>query len=84
MVDGAACLASYPQYQHVNSFGNWTGRRGTNPPDGGAPFNDTYQTRSFEFMAVSPPPLSDLGSCVDKRGEIDSIEGHWNRISIEL
>lgn len=57
MVDGAAYLASYPQYQHVNQFGNWTGGRGTNLLDGGAPFYDTYKTRDGGFMAVSVPTI---------------------------
>lgn len=33
----------------------WTGERGTNMLDGGAPFYDTYQTKDGRYMAVYSP-----------------------------
>nr|POE87474.1 isopenicillin n epimerase component 2 [Quercus suber] len=50
MVDGAAFLGSMPRFARRSPM--WSGKRGTNVLDGGAPFYDTYATRDGKFVAV--------------------------------
>lgn len=50
MVDGSAYLSSF--LLSSQRIGLWTGPRGTNILDGGAPFYDTYETSDGKFMAV--------------------------------
>ncbi|OAL43364.1 CoA-transferase family III [Pyrenochaeta sp. DS3sAY3a] len=50
MVDGSAILASMPRLGMKTEV--WSGERGTNMLDGGAPFYDTYETKDGKFMAV--------------------------------
>lgn len=56
MVDGAAYLASF---MAVNRSTIWSGARGTNLLDSGAPFYDTYITSDGQYMAVGclEPPF---------------------------
>ncbi len=50
MVDGAASLMT--MFYELRSLGLWTGGRGKNLLDGGAPFYDAYQTADGGWMAV--------------------------------
>jgi alpha-methylacyl-CoA racemase len=50
MVDGSAMLNSF--LYGLLPRGGWTGERGSNLLDGGAPFYDTYQTADGRYVAV--------------------------------
>ncbi len=50
MVDGAALLTTF--LHGMRAAGAWPGARGENLLDGGAPFNDTYETADGGYMAV--------------------------------
>ncbi|KAB8360623.1 hypothetical protein FH972_024361 [Carpinus fangiana] len=52
MVDGAAYLASMPRLATKPPKALWTGPRGTNMLDGGAPWYDTYETADGKYMSV--------------------------------
>ena len=52
MVDGAASLASV--FFGLQAAGNWTGPRGGNLLDGGAPFYATYETADGHFISLAP------------------------------
>ncbi|WP_207400604.1 CaiB/BaiF CoA transferase family protein [Actinomadura roseirufa] len=51
MVDGAALLTTFIHGLHTD--GHWSGPRGTNLLDGGAPFYDTYPTADGRLLAVA-------------------------------
>ncbi|KAF2191786.1 alpha-methylacyl-CoA racemase [Zopfia rhizophila CBS 207.26] len=50
MVDGSAILATMPRLGTKTPV--WSGERGTNMLDGGAPFYGTYETKDGKYMAV--------------------------------
>ncbi|MDV6012921.1 CaiB/BaiF CoA-transferase family protein [Haloechinothrix sp. LS1_15] len=50
MVDGSALLAT--SLYGLRANGVWSGERGTNMLDGGAPFYDTYETADGKYVAV--------------------------------
>ena len=50
MVDGAASLMSI--FYGLAAAGAWSGARGENWLDGGAPYYDTYETADAKFIAV--------------------------------
>jgi len=50
MVDGSAHLATMPRFNLKTPM--WSGPRGTNPLDGGAPYYDTYETSDGKYVAV--------------------------------
>jgi alpha-methylacyl-CoA racemase len=50
MVDGASALMAF--LHGMGAAGRWTGDRGTNLLDGGAPFYETYETSDGKYMAV--------------------------------
>lgn len=50
MVDGANLLMAFVHGLHAH--GLWSGPRGTNLFDGGAPFYDTYETADGRYVAV--------------------------------
>jgi alpha-methylacyl-CoA racemase len=50
MVDGAALLSQ--MLWEMRTRGVWSGQRGTNLLDGGAPFYDTYQCADGRYVAV--------------------------------
>ena len=50
MVDGAASLASI--FYGLSASGRWSGQRGANLLDGGAPFYDTYETADGKHVAI--------------------------------
>ena len=50
MVDGSALLTAY--LHGMIGAGRWTGGRGSNLLDGGAPFYDTYRAADGGFLAV--------------------------------
>lgn len=50
MVDGSAFMGSMPRMALKSPL--WSGARGTNTLDGGAPYYDTYETRDGLFMVV--------------------------------
>jgi alpha-methylacyl-CoA racemase len=50
VVDGSASLMT--MLYELQALGLWTGRRGENLLDGGAPFYDTYETADGEWMSV--------------------------------
>ncbi len=50
MVDGASLLMSFIHGLHAS--GLWSGERGTNLFDGGAPFYDTYECSDGAYVAV--------------------------------
>ena len=52
MVDGAASLASI--FYGLHAAGQWSGPRGANLLDGGAPFYDTYETADARHIALAP------------------------------
>jgi alpha-methylacyl-CoA racemase len=49
-VNGVAYLSSF--LHKTLELGMWSGDRGKNLLDGGAPFYDTYQTLDGEYVAV--------------------------------
>ncbi len=51
MVDGAASLASI--FYGLHAGGGWSGPRGENLLDGGAPFYDTYEAADGRFVSVA-------------------------------
>lgn len=53
MVDGSAMLATMPRLGTKTDV--WSGPRGTNLLDGGAPYYDTYETKDGKYMAVYVP-----------------------------
>ena len=66
MVDGASLLMS--AFYSMKTMGMWSGGRGGNMLDGGAPFYRTYETRDGGHMAVGaiePPFWQEL---LDKLG----------------
>jgi alpha-methylacyl-CoA racemase len=50
MVDGSSTLLAFVHGMHA--AGRWSGERGSNLLDGGAPFYDTYRTADDKYMAV--------------------------------
>lgn len=50
MVDGSAILATMPRMGLKTQV--WSGERGTNMLDGGAPYYGTYETKDGKYMAV--------------------------------
>jgi alpha-methylacyl-CoA racemase len=50
MVDGAALLTTF--LHGMSSAGAWSGARGTNLLDGGAPFYDVYEAADGKFVSV--------------------------------
>lgn len=55
MVDGSAYLATFPRLaMKTRATGGpaWSGERGTNLLDGGAPFYNTYETKDGKYMSV--------------------------------
>ncbi|TGZ77174.1 CoA-transferase family III [Ascodesmis nigricans] len=54
MVDGSAYISAWPRYMINRDIPMWTGERGVNTLDGGAPFYDTYETKDGGYMAVGP------------------------------
>lgn len=50
MVDGSSTLMAFIHGMHA--AGSWSGERGTNLLDGGAPFYSTYETSDGRYMAV--------------------------------
>jgi alpha-methylacyl-CoA racemase len=50
MVDGAALLTTF--VHGVKAAGGWSGPRGTNMLDGGAPYYDTYETADGRYVAI--------------------------------
>jgi alpha-methylacyl-CoA racemase len=50
MVDGSAFLATFLRFGMKTSL--WSGERGTNMLDTGAPFYETYETKDGKYMAV--------------------------------
>ncbi len=52
MVDGAALLMA--QFYGMSAIGRWTGQRGTNLLDSGAPFYDVYPSVDGGYLAVGP------------------------------
>jgi len=52
MVDGAASLASI--FYGLHAAGSWSGVRGANLLDGGAPFYDSYETADGRHISLAP------------------------------
>jgi alpha-methylacyl-CoA racemase len=52
MVDGAALLTT--AVYGMRAAGQWSGGRGANLLDGGAPFYTTYETADGQYLAVGP------------------------------
>jgi alpha-methylacyl-CoA racemase len=50
MVDGSTTLTAF--VRALQASGDWSGERGTNLLDGGAPFYDTYETADGGYMSV--------------------------------
>ena len=78
MVDGAASLAS--MFFGLVAAGEWSGARGTNLLDGGAPFYDTYETadgRHVALGAIEPKFHAELAAALglDRR----YVEGQYDR-----
>ncbi len=65
MVDGAASLASI--FHGLQAAGQWSGGRGENLLDGGAPFYDTYETadgRHISLAALEPKFFAELAAAL--------------------
>ena len=66
MVDGAASLTSI--FYGLHAAGHWTGPRGGNLLDGGAPFYDTYETADVRYIslaALEPKFFAQLAAALD-------------------
>ena len=66
MVDGATSLTSI--FYGLHAAGHWTGPRGGNLLDGGAPFYDTYETADVRYIslaALEPKFFAQLAAALD-------------------
>jgi alpha-methylacyl-CoA racemase len=66
MVDGAALLSTL--FHGLLAGGMWTGERGANLLDGGAPFYDVYDTADGRHVAVGPLEPRFWGLLLDRLG----------------
>ena len=69
MVDGAALLMA--QFYGMSASGRWTGERGTNLLDTGAPFYDVYPSGDGGYLAVGPLEPAFFAILVDRLGILD-------------
>lgn len=78
MVDGSALLAT--SLYGLKANGGWSGERGTNLLDGGAPFYDTYETADGKYVAVGAIEMrfwADLVKVLGLEGE--DLPFHFDR-----
>lgn len=69
MVDGAALLMA--QFYAMSATGRWTGERGTNLLDTGAPFYDVYPSADGGYLAVGPLEPAFFAILLDRLGILD-------------
>jgi alpha-methylacyl-CoA racemase len=69
MVDGAALLMA--QFYGMSAVGRWTGERGTNLLDTGAPFYDVYPSGDGGYLAVGPLEPAFFAILLDRLGILD-------------
>ncbi len=77
MVDGSAMLSTFLRLALKTP--RWSGERGTNMLDGGAPFYDTYETQDGKYMAVGaiePQFYAELIKGLDFMGK--DIPDQWD------
>jgi len=78
MVDGSALLTTF--VHSMLSAGLWSGRRGDNLLDGGAPFYDTYETSDGKYVAVGALEPKFFGVLLDGLGlDADSVPNQYDR-----
>src|ERR1035437_2846401 len=71
MVDGSAVLMA--QFYGMSALGRWTGERGTNLLDTGAPFYDVYPSADGGYLSVGPIEPAFFAILLERLG-IDDIE----------
>jgi alpha-methylacyl-CoA racemase len=69
MVDGAALLMA--QFYGMSAIGRWTGERGTNLLDTGAPFYDVYPSSDGGFLSVGPLEPAFFAILLERLGILD-------------
>lgn len=78
MVDGSALLAT--SLYGLKANGVWSGERGTNMLDGGAPFYDTYETADGKYVAVGAIEMRFWAALVQVLGlEGEDLPFHLDR-----
>jgi alpha-methylacyl-CoA racemase len=88
MVDGAASLMTSLRWQAA--AGRWTGGRGGNRLDSGAPFYDTYETSDARYIAVGalePEFLAELCRVLDLVGDVwrrPADPANWPQMKSDL
>jgi len=70
-VDGSAVLMA--QFYGMSALGRWTGERGTNLLDTGAPFYDVYPSADGGYLSVGPIEPAFFAILLERLG-IDDIE----------
>jgi len=88
MVDGAASLMTM-QYA-IAQMGQWSGGRGENVLDGGAPFYDVYETSDGKYISIAPIEKKFYEELMIRLGiDIQDLppqnsQEHWNQIKTKL
>ncbi|MBA0124923.1 CoA transferase [Haloechinothrix sp. YIM 98757] len=78
MVDGSALLAT--SLYGLRANGGWSGERGENMLDGGAPFYDTYATADGKYVAVGAIEMRFWGDLVKVLGlDADELPFHFDQ-----
>lgn len=78
MVDGSALLAT--SLYGLRAGGGWSGERGENMLDGGAPFYDTYETADGRYVAVGAIEMRFWGELVTVLGlDPDELPFHFDQ-----
>ncbi|SNR35911.1 alpha-methylacyl-CoA racemase [Haloechinothrix alba] len=78
MVDGSALLAT--SLYGLRANGGWSGERGENMLDGGAPFYDTYTTADGKYVAVGAIEMRFWGDLVKVLGlDADELPFHFDQ-----
>ena len=73
MVDGAALLMA--QFYGMTALGRWTGERGTNLLDTGAPFYDVYPSADGGYLSVGPIEPAFFAILLERLGILDIDPG---------
>jgi alpha-methylacyl-CoA racemase len=78
MVDGAASLASI--FYGMTASGRWSGKRGDNLLDGGAPFYDTYETSDGKYVSIGALEPKFFAEMAERIGmDARFIKGQYDR-----
>jgi alpha-methylacyl-CoA racemase len=88
MVDGSAVLMA--QFFGMKALGRWTGERGSNLLDTGAPFYDVYESADGGYLSVGPLEPAFFAILLERLGidDIDAASQHdprsWPALRLRL